>query len=86
MNDMVTFEASADGGWHYFTVRFLGGNLDARAANYVKRNVHLVFLIDDDQLDGHPLLQEALYPSCEHGLSLSLCAGPGHYPMDNQFV
>lgn len=21
-------------------------------------------------------------PTCEHGLSASLCAGPGHYPMD----
>ena len=25
---------------------------------------------------------EANQPSCEHGLSQSLCAGPGHYPMD----
>lgn len=24
-----------------------------------------------------------LYPTCEHGLSADLCAGPGHYPMDH---
>lgn len=27
-------------------------------------------------------LHEFLYPSCEHGLSLAMCAGPGHYPPD----
>jgi hypothetical protein len=21
-------------------------------------------------------------PTCDHGMSLALCAGPGHYPMD----
>lgn len=29
-----------------------------------------------------PLTSAALNPTCEHGLSLALCAGPGHYPMD----
>lgn len=24
--------------------------------------------------------------TCEHGLSASLCAGPGHYPSDDQFL
>ena len=33
-------------------------------------------------LTGLDALAEALYPTCEHGLSLQLCAGPGHYPMD----
>jgi hypothetical protein len=28
-------------------------------------------------------LLERLYPTCEHGLSADLCAGPGHYPMDH---
>jgi hypothetical protein len=27
-------------------------------------------------------LLDVLYPQCEHGLSLDLCAGPGHYPPD----
>jgi hypothetical protein len=26
-----------------------------------------------------------LRESCEHGLSLWLCAGPGHYPPDDPF-
>lgn len=26
-----------------------------------------------------------LDPPCEHGLSSSLCAGPGHYPMDDRY-
>jgi hypothetical protein len=25
-----------------------------------------------------------LWPSCEHGMSAQLCAGPGHYPSDDQ--
>lgn len=24
--------------------------------------------------------------TCEHGLSLDLCAGPNHYPADDQFL
>ncbi len=27
-------------------------------------------------------LIEMLHPTCEHGLSESLCAGPNHYPME----
>ncbi len=30
-------------------------------------------------------LSNFLWPSCEHGLSLALCAGPGHYPADNEY-
>ena len=30
-----------------------------------------------------PPLTEAELATCEHGLSARLCAGPGHYPMDN---
>lgn len=29
-----------------------------------------------------PPLTEAEMAECEHGLSLALCHGPGHYPMD----
>lgn len=33
-------------------------------------------------LDAFPLVMDALYPTCEHGMDGRLCAGPGHYPMD----
>jgi hypothetical protein len=82
---MITLEVSANGGWNYFTARFIGPNADAIAAEYIKRKGHLVIMCDDEQLDNYPLTYNALYPSCEHGLSLSLCAGPNHYPMDNEF-
>ncbi|QIN94171.1 hypothetical protein PP459_gp062 [Streptomyces phage Wakanda] len=85
MKGMVTLQVSSNGGWNYFTARFVGDNADAMAADYIKRKGYLVFMHDDDQLDDNPLTQEALYPSCEHGLSASLCAGPNHYPMDNEF-
>jgi hypothetical protein len=27
-------------------------------------------------------LYDYFFPTCEHGLSAQLCAGPGHYPAD----
>lgn len=33
-------------------------------------------------MDTWPLMADKLWPTCEHGLSASLCAGPGHYPAD----
>lgn len=35
-----------------------------------------------DAEDEAAVRAEALRPPCEHGLSASLCAGPGHYPPD----
>jgi hypothetical protein len=32
--------------------------------------------------DEHERLLDYLHPKCDHGLSASLCAGPGHYPAD----
>jgi hypothetical protein len=31
--------------------------------------------------DTEPVIEEEP-PTCEHGMSAWLCAGPGHYPMD----
>lgn len=44
-------------------------------------NGYLV-LFDVEGGDMGALLEDFLYPKCEHGLSLRLCAGPGHYPSD----
>lgn len=30
-----------------------------------------------------PALEAYFFPQCEHGLSLTPCAGPGHYPADH---
>ncbi len=67
-------------------VVFDGPGADFRAVEFMKRKPHLTFYPDDsyDPQD-FPLVDEVFNPSCEHGLSLSLCAGPNHYPMDNQF-
>lgn len=36
----------------------------------------------ENDWNAFPLTAAALNPECEHGLSLALCAGPGHYPVD----
>ena len=56
---------------------------DELAAAYVReRGDRLCFHAEDAEADWQqwPLLMEALYPTCEHGLSAQLCYGPGHYP------
>jgi hypothetical protein len=49
-----------------------------RAATHVFRE------LEDHPLpeDCSPALYELLYPKCEHGLLAELCAGPQHYPYD----
>lgn len=80
---MITLHISGYGGWGWSKVIFEGPNADKVAADYISRKGHLVIMEDENQeLDDFPLTYDALYPECEHGLSLSLCAGPGHYPMD----
>jgi len=81
---------SAYGGWNWdrtsgsmTRVTFEGPDADAMAAAYVASHGHLVISYDDDnEPNRFPLTVAALYPECEHGLSLSLCTGPGHYPAD----
>ena len=85
---MITLYINNYGGWDWTRqggqrakVIFEGPNADRMAADYIARKGYLV-IEEDQDLINYPLTAEALYPSCEHGLSLSLCAGPGHYPMD----
>ena len=90
---MLTLYINAYGGWNWtktewqeVKVIFEGPNADKMAADYIGRKGHLVIQADHDaDLSSFPLTEEALYPSCEHGLSASLCAGPDHYPMENMF-
>jgi hypothetical protein len=44
--------------------------------------INWVALYGDDRSTGP--LYDLLYPTCEHGLSLALCAGPQHYPYDDE--
>lgn len=89
---MLTLFINNNGGWDWTRavgqrtkVIFDGPNADSMAADYISRKGHLVIEAEDYNPESFPKVEEALYPSCEHGLSASLCAGPGHYPMDNQF-
>lgn len=55
---------------------------EAQAIDFIDRKSHnSVFTLDENinHFD-FPALFEKLFPSCEHGLSDSLCAGPQHYP------
>lgn len=89
---MLTLYINGYGGWHWTKtegqrtkVVFDGPNADALAADYISRKGHLVIEAEDYDPNEFPMVEEKLYPSCEHGLSASLCAGPDHYPMENMF-
>jgi hypothetical protein len=77
---------SAYGGWNWTKTEGQATKVtfatDAQGAAYIETHRHLVLSIDqeDPAWDNAPLMLGAMYPSCEHGLSLHLCAGPGHYP------
>lgn len=91
-NSTFTLWISNYGGWDFARER---GSMtrvvfsdDATAADYITRKGYLVLEPDTDD-EGNPAIPEgwdltvgALFPVCEHGLSLRLCAGPGHYPID----
>jgi hypothetical protein len=62
-------------------VRFYGPDAEDHALAFLARK-------DAEEVRELPIdrafdrLIDALYPQCEHGLDLALCAGPGHYPRD----
>ncbi len=67
-----------------YTVTFAGAGADAAAVEYLTTRgaTHAFEFADEDGSDftTAPLLFAAMFPSCEHGLSEWLCAGPNHYP------
>jgi hypothetical protein len=87
---MLTLYINNYGGWNWTQteyqetkVVFTGPDADKIAADYLSRKPHLVVHLDTDVvLENFPLVDEILYPSCEHGLSAWLCTGPSHYPID----
>lgn len=46
-----------------------------------QQSYRVIFDVPEADAAGATLM-DFLSPTCEHGLSLSLCAGPGHYPAD----
>lgn len=64
---------------------------EAAAVAYLQRQTAYVIgkayrVIGDAQVaeDVSHALAEFLYPTCEHGMSLQLCAGPDHFPTADQ--
>lgn len=63
---------------------------DDQAASFISKRTatHVVREWDGENTNtdwnDFPLTYDALYPTCEHGMSASLCAGPNHYPSDDQ--
>lgn len=87
--------ATANGGRNYFRVIFAGrddAHSDAMACEYIDRNSgHMSF--DVEQREGHvdlvewdlfPKTFDRLFPTCEHGMSATLCMGPMHFPTHEQ--
>ncbi|WIC90175.1 hypothetical protein SEA_VROOMVROOM_25 [Arthrobacter phage VroomVroom] len=77
----IALYVTRPGGWHGgYRVIFQGPQADAMAAEYIKtRPGHFDLDYEDWEPAEIPLTMEALDPTCEHGLSSRLCAGPGHY-------
>lgn len=62
-------------------VRFYGPQAEDHALAFLARRD--AYEIEELPIDAqYGRLLDALDPLCEHSMSLSLCAGPGHYPMD----
>lgn len=73
---------------------FTGPDADAQAARFIegRSSTHAFFFwveqgqeYPDVELEAFPLVTAILLPICEHGMSGILCAGPMHYPSDDQY-
>lgn len=62
-------------------VRFYGPNAEDNALAFLERRE--AYAVEEIPIAlAYDRLLAVLFPECEHGLSLAMCAGPGHYPMD----
>lgn len=68
-----------------YTARFA---TEAQALEFIQRksSTHAFHPIESEPIDwdANAALFEELYPTCEHGLSLSNCNGPQHYWFDDE--
>lgn len=59
---------------------FEGGENQVLAFIEERKSTHAIFEIKDSPIPEEcARLLDRLYPTCEHGLSESLCFGPAHY-------
>lgn len=74
--------------WNWGRSYRVGFATEEAAVDFVERKRESCAL---GEVEGTPVpsrygrLLAALYPECDHGLSLQLCYGPGHYPPDSAF-
>jgi hypothetical protein len=65
-----------------------GADVEARIIAFLKArsSTHAYYELESEPFDfaTYPALEAFLYPSCEHGLSLSNCYGPQHYYFDEE--
>jgi hypothetical protein len=70
-----------------YRVTWEGRNIEARVIAFLdsRRSTHAFHEVEDAWVNGwiYPELFDYMYPQCEHGMLLTLCYGPGHYPPDN---
>lgn len=71
---------------HYRTI-FQGDKAESRAISFIESRKMTHVIYEDEEFPISPSfrdLLDKLYPTCEHGMSLSLCMGPEHYPTREQ--
>lgn len=83
--DHITLDVHGQGS--SYLVRFDGPDAEERALAYVEArwSTHHVGAVEWEPFSfaAFPRLADKLYPLCDHGLSLDLCADPiNHYPPD----
>lgn len=72
-----------------YLAHFEGPDAETMALQFIEPRgmTHAIYELESEPFDyyRYPKLYDFLYPTCEHGLSANLCAGPSHYPLDNPY-
>lgn len=84
--DEIKLEIRTQGGYHRFVATFAN---QEQAIEYFERQASVASFseVEGAPISGnHTRLLAVLYPTCEHGLSESLCYGPAHYASDEEIA
>lgn len=82
----IKLEVRTQGGYHCFVTTFAN---QRQAIEYVERHASVASFGEVKTAPisrSHTRLLAVLYPTCEHGLSESLCYGPAHYASDEEIA